>query len=47
MATAIVRPFGVTGATSPYPTVESVEAAHHTESPKVTIVACGAWYSAW
>lgn len=46
-AAATRRPSGVTGTTSPYPTVDSVEQAHHTESPKVRIVACGCPRSTW
>lgn len=46
-ATATRRPAGVTGTMSPYPTVDSVEQAHHTESPKVWIVACGRPRSTW
>jgi hypothetical protein len=45
--TAMVLPLGVTGATSPYPTVVSVAHAHHTASPNVRIVAPGAMCSWW
>ena len=40
------RPTGVTGVSSPYPTVVIVTTAHHSDLPKVVIVAPAASRSA-